>query len=140
MRVTTSFGRFREVLKKGPQAIVLYVIRQVVFTVVLVIAIFFLVKGIFRASEPYKHSIAVIEANQQIMEQIGENYRQKGFIFGSFRNSGKKGKTDFSYRIIGMSGISRVKVVAVKADGIWSYSVIDFYPDERGSDVINLLE
>lgn len=140
MRVTTSFGRFREVLKKGPRAIVLYVISQVVFTVVLVIAIFFLVKGIFRASEPYKHSIAVIEANQQIMEQIGENYRQKGFILGSFQNSGKKGGADFSYKVIGKSGISKVQVVAAKADGIWSYSVLDFYPDARGDDVINLLE
>ena len=140
MRISTSFGRFREVLKKGPRAIVLYVISQVVFTVVLVIAIFFFVKGIFRASEPYKHSIAVIEANQQIMEQIGENYRQKGFILGSFQNSGKKGGADFSYKVIGKSGISKVKVVAAKTDGIWSYSVLDFYPDARRDDVINLLE
>lgn len=127
-------------LNKGPRAFVLYIISQLVFIVVLVFAIFFLVKGIIRASEPYKHSIAELEANQQIMETLGENFRQKGFIFGSFQNSGKKGGADFSYKVIGKSGISKVQVVAEKADGIWSYSVLEFYPDAGGADVINLLE
>lgn len=140
MRVRISFMRFRDVCNRGPGAIALYVISQLVFTVVLVVAILFLVKGIFKSSEPYKHSIGVIETNPEVMRSLGDNYRQTGFIFGSIRVSGKNGSADFSYRLRGMSGISKVKVTAIKASGSWIYTVIDFYPDARGSDVVNLLK
>lgn len=140
MRVRISFMRFRDVCSRGPGAIALYVISQLVFTVVLVVAIFFLVKGIIKASEPYKHSIGVIETNPEVMRSLGDNYRQTGFIFGSIRVSGKNGSADFSYRLRGMSGISKVKVTAIKASGSWIYTELFFYPDARGSDVINLLE
>lgn len=140
MRVTTHIKNFRELRALGVRAIVLYVISRIVFTVLLVFAILFLIKGIAKASGPYKHSVGVIEANPRVMEYLGENYRQKGFIFGSFKNNGKSGSADFSYKLKGINGISKVEIVASKWNDMWTYSVLNFYPDVRGTDVINLLE
>lgn len=140
MRVKTRYQSFRQVLEQGPRAVVLYIVSQVVLAAVLAVAILFLMKGIFKASGPYKHSIGVLETKPEVMRYLGDQYRQKGFILGSIKINGKNGSADFSYRLRGMNGVSKVKVTAIKASGSWIYTELFFYPDARGSDVINLLE
>ena len=117
-----------------------------VFTVLLII--FILVAGIFifvgmafKNSEPFKHSIELIENNSEIMEYIGNDYKQTGMILGSINVSGDStGNASIMYKIKGKNGISRIYVKAEKENGIWIYQKILFYKELGSTDVIDLLE
>ena len=118
----------------------------IVFTVLLII--FILVAGIFifvgiafKNSEPFKHSIELIENNSEIMEYIGNDYKQTGMILGSINVSGDStGNASIMYKIKGKNGISRIYVKAEKENGIWIYQKILFYKKLGSTDVIDLLE
>ena len=117
-----------------------------VFTVLLII--FILVAGIFifvgmafKNSEPFKHSIELIENNSEIMEYIGNDYKQTGMILGSINVSGDStGNASIMYKIKGKNGISRIYVKAEKENGIWIYQEILSYKELGSTDVIDLLE
>ena len=117
-----------------------------VFTVLLIIFIFvadiFIFVGMsFKNSEPFKHSIELIENNSEIMEYIGNDYKQTGMILGSINVSGDStGNASIMYKIKGKNGISRIYVKAEKENGIWIYQKILFYKELGSTDVIDLLE
>ncbi|MBR4789296.1 MAG: hypothetical protein IK024_00210 [Treponema sp.] len=114
--------------------------------VVLALAVFagimiYAVGSTFKNSEPYKHSIELIESNSEIKEYLGEDYKRFGIITGSFHFNGDgSGDAYFSYKLKGRNGISVVYVDAEEENGIWNYSKINFYKKERTREVINLLE
>lgn len=94
----------------------------------------------FSNCEPYKHSVEVIENNQEIMEYLGENYKISKIISGSISTSGNgTGTASISYIIKGKNGKSRVYVDAVKENGIWNYKKMIFYKEKGKVDSINLL-
>ena len=110
-----------------------------VFTVLLIIFIFVVMA--FKNSEPFKHSIELIENNSEIMEYIGNDYKQTGMILGSINVSGDStGNASIMYKIKGKNGISRIYVKAEKENGIWIYQKILFYKEFASTDVIDLLE
>ncbi len=95
----------------------------------------------FKNCIPYKHSIELIENNEEIRNYLGDDFEQTGMISGSLNISGNSsGEADFSYKIKGKNGISIVYVDAYKENGIWIYNKINFYKEQNSSDVINLLE
>ena len=116
-----------------------------VFTVLLIIFIFvagiFIFVGMsFKNSEPFKHSIELIENNSEIMEYIGEEYTLPIIISGSMSMNGNgMGKASLSYKIKGKNGISRVYIDAEKENEIWKYNKVIFYKEKGKADSIDLL-
>ena len=116
-----------------------------VFTVLLIIFIFvagiFIFVGMsFKNSEPFKHSIELIENNSEIMEYIGEEYTLPIIISRSMSMNGNgMGKASLSYKIKGKNGISRVYIDAEKENEIWKYNKVIFYKEKGKADSIDLL-
>ena len=94
----------------------------------------------FLKSEPYLHSIKLIENNTEILEYLGEDYKLPKIISGSISTNGNgTGKVSISYTIKGKNGSSRVYVDAEKENGIWNYKKIIFYKQKGKVDSIDLL-
>lgn len=113
----------------------------IIFTVVLVTAILLMVRGIIMSSEPYKHAIMLVERDPAVMRTLGEGYRQKGLIQGSLSSdlTQKSGRADFSFKLEGQNGVSKVAVSAFKKNDVWMYETVLFYPDANGPDQVNLI-
>ena len=131
--------------KKSNKKVAIIVISVVVaFTLFIALVgstMFTSVGNSFKNCIPYKHSIELIENNEEIRNYLGDDFEQTGMISGSLNISGNSsGEADFSYKIKGKNGISIVYVDACKENGIWIYNKINFYKEQNSSDVINLLE
>ena len=123
--------------------------KKVLITVIIVIAIFAVfcsvifisVSSSFKNCIPYKHSIELIENNEEIKNFLGNDFKQTGMISGSISTSGdSSGKASFSYKIKGKNGTSIVYIDAYKENGIWNYNKLNFYKEKNSSEVINLLD
>ena len=116
-----------------------------VTVVVLILSAFFSIISVsvfssFLKSEPYQHSIMLIENNSELKEYLGEHYKRQGLISGSINvNGDSSGSAVISYKLKGLNGVSRVYIDAVKENGVWKYSKIMFYKRLGTSEVINLL-
>ena len=127
--------------KKQNTAILITVIVVVVIFAVFCSSILISVSSSFKNCIPYKHSIELIESNEEIKNYLGDDFKQKGMIAGSISTSGdSSGKANFSYKIKGKNGISVVYIDAYKENGIWNYNKLNFYKEEKIPEFINLLE
>jgi len=130
-----------EIKKRENKKIIITVFIVLLIIFILVAGIFIFVGMAFKNSEPFKHSIKLIENNSEIMEYIGNDYKQTGMILGSINVSGNStGNASIMYKIKGKNGISRIYVKAEKENGIWIYQKILFYKELGSTDVIDLLE
>ena len=130
-----------EIKKRENKKIIITVFTVLLIIFILVAGIFIFVWMAFKNSEPFKHSIELIENNSEIMEYIGNDYKQTGMILGSINVSGDStGNASIMYKIKGKNGISRIYVKAEKENGIWIYQKILFYKELGSTDVIDLLE
>ena len=130
-----------EIKKRENKKIIITVFTVLLIIFILVAGIFIFVGMAFKNSEPFKHSIELIENNSEIMEYIGNDYKQTGMILGSINVSGDStGNASIMYKIKGKNGISRIYVKAEKENGIWIYQKILFYKELGSTDVIDLLE
>lgn len=108
-----------------------------IFSVVLISSI----TAIFTNSEPYKHTINLIQDNPELKEYLGENFDRKGMISGSLSTNGdSSGKAVMSFKLKSENGISRVYVDAYKENGIWNYNKIIVYKKQGEPEAVNLLE
>ena len=123
--------------------------KKILVTVIIVIAIFIgfisiifiSVTSSFKNCIPYKHSIELIEDNEEIKNYLGNDFKQIGMFSGSISTRGdSSGKAVFSYKIKGKNGISFVYIDAYKENGIWNYNKLNFYKEKKSSEVIDLLE
>ncbi len=113
----------------------------VVCAAAFMLAIFFSVFSAFANSEPYKHSIELIESNAETQNWLGENYKRKGFFSGSINVSGDAtGNAAMSYKLRGKNGVSRVYMQATKENGVWRYEKILFYKNANSDDAIDLIK
>lgn len=127
--------------KKQNKTILITVIVVVVIFAVFCSSILISVSSSFKNCIPYKHSIELIESNEEIKNYLGDGFKQKGMIAGSISTSGdSSGKANFSYKIKGKNGISVVYIDAYKENGIWNYNKLNFYKEEKLPEFINLLE
>ena len=131
----------KTIKKKENKKIIITVLTVLLIIFLLVEGVFIFVVMAFKNSEPFKHSIELIENNSEIMEYIGNDYKQIGMILGSINVSGDStGNASIMYKIKGKNGISRIYVKAEKENGIWIYQKILFYKEFGSTDVIDLLE
>ena len=141
MMASKTTEEIKTIKKKENKKIIITVLTVLLIIFLLVEGIFIFVVMAFKNSEPFKHSIELIENNSEIMEYIGNDYKQTGMILGSINVSGDStGNASIMYKIKGKNGISRIYVKAEKENGIWIYQKILFYKKLGSTDVIDLLE
>ena len=141
MLASKTTEEIKTIKKRENKKIIIIVFTVLLIIFILVAGIFIFVGIAFKNSEPFKHSIELIENNSEIMEYIGNDYKQIGMILGSINVSGDStGNASIMYKIKGKNGISRIYVKAEKENGIWIYQKILFYKGFGSTDVIDLLE
>ena len=141
MMASKTTEEIKTIKKKENKKIIITVLTVLLIIFILVAGVFIFVGMAFKNSEPFKHSIELIENNSEIMEYIGNDYKQTGMILGSINVSGDStGNASIMYKIKGKNGISRIYVKAEKENGIWIYQKILFYKEFGSTDVIDLLE
>ena len=141
MLASKTTEEIKKIKKRENKKIIITVFTVLLIIFILVAGIFIFVGIAFKNSEPFKHSIELIENNLEIMEYIGNDYKQTGMILGSINVSGDStGNASIMYKIKGKNGISRIYVKAEKENGIWIYQKILFYKKLGSTDVIDLLE
>ena len=141
MLASKTTEEIKTIKKKENKKIIITVLTVLLIIFILVEGVFIFVVMAFKNSEPFKHSIELIENNSEIMEYIGNDYKQIGMILGSINVSGDStGNASIMYKIKGKNGISRIYVKAEKENGIWIYQKILFYKEFGSTDVIDLLE
>ena len=141
MLASKTTEEIKTIKKKENKKIIITVLTVLLIIFLLVEGVFIFVVMAFKNSEPFKHSIELIENNSEIMEYIGNDYKQTGMILGSINVSGDStGTASIMYKIKGKNGISRIYVKAEKENGIWIYQKILFYKEFGSTDVIDLLE
>ena len=141
MLASKTTEEIKKIKKRENKKIIITVLTVLLIIFLLVEGIFIFVVMAFKNSEPFKHSIELIENNSEIMEYIGNDYKQIGMILGSINVSGDStGNASIMYKIKGKNGISRIYVKAEKENGIWIYQKILFYKEFGSTDVIDLLE
>ena len=141
MLASKTTEEIKKIKKRENKKIIITVFTVLLIIFILVAGIFIFVGIAFKNSEPFKHSIELIENNSEIMEYIGNDYKQTGMILGSINVSGDStGNASIMYKIKGKNGISRIYVKAEKENGIWIYQKILFYKKLGSTDVIDLLE
>lgn len=141
MLASKTTEEIKKIKKRENKKIIITVFTVLLIIFILVAGIFIFVGMAFKNSEPFKHSIELIENNSEIMEYIGNDYKQTGMILGSINVSGDStGNASIIYKIKGKNGISRIYVKAEKENGIWIYQKILFYKEIGSTDVIDLLE
>ena len=141
MLASKTTEEIKTIKKRENKKIIITVLTVLLIIFILVEGVFIFVVMAFKNSEPFKHSIELIENNSEIMEYIGNDYKQIGMILGSINVSGDStGNASIMYKIKGKNGISRIYVKAEKENGIWIYQKILFYKELGSTDVIDLLE
>ena len=141
MLASKTTEEIKKIKKRENKKIIITVLTVLLIIFLLVEGVFIFVVMAFKNSEPFKHSIELIENNSEIMEYIGNDYKQTGMILGSINVSGDStGNASIMYKIKGKNGISRIYVKAEKENGIWIYQKILFYKELGSTDVIDLLE
>jgi len=126
--------------KKRKKTILLSALALVAIVFVMCFALINSVFLSLKTCEPYKHSIELLESNEEVMEYLGENYSKKGVISGSLKsNTNGTGSAEITYKVRGKNGDSVVYVSAVKENGVWIYKKVIFYKKPNSTDAINLL-
>ena len=126
--------------KSKKKAFVIYGIA-LLCSIILMSVIMISLTTTFSNSEPYRHSIELIEANSEIMEYLGKDYERKGMVSGSMNmQGGSFGNAHIMYKLKGKNGVSQVSVKAELKNGVWEYEEINFYKLLNSSEAIDLLQ
>ena len=95
---------------------------------VLVITI---VETSFRHSEVYQRALTIASANSQVRELIGDRFETGWFASGQLNVNGSNGKADLSIPVEGNRGKGRIRAVAYKSGGVWTFTWIQVNVDEH---------
>lgn len=83
-----------------------------------------MVMGIGKAlknNDPYKDSIAAVQANPAAIEALGEPIKPGFMPSGNISVVNDGGEVDFSIPVSGPKGSGTIAVIGTKAGGVWSY-------------------
>jgi len=107
--------------------------KQLVFRVCIIggaiivffFSLFILLQSIFKSSEIYKMTFEEIAINMELIEIIGDQVKQKGFISGSISTSGNSGNANISFKVTGSNGMFRIHVIGIKEFDTWKITNIN---------------
>lgn len=126
--------------KKKRKKIIL--IKIFALVAIVFVMCFALINSVFlslKTCEPYKHSIELLESNEEVMEYLGGKVKVRGIGGHLSMNANGTGKAELSYKVRGKNGDSVVYVNAEKENGVWIYKKVIFYKKPNSTDAINLL-
>ena len=101
-------------------------------------AFIFGIASLIKNSEPYREGLSLVQENETAIELIGEPIDAGFFVSGSINLNNDDGEADLSFSVSGPDGSGTVHVVGTKTNGVWTYSIIEFQPED-GSSRIELL-
>lgn len=87
-------------------------------------AIFALVFGMMRSSEPYQTAMQRAQTNTQVSAALGQPLESGWFITGNIADSGAQGEANLAIPIHGPRGQARIFVEARQQYGQWHYDTL----------------
>jgi hypothetical protein len=96
------------------------------------VALFFAVMAAIKSSEAFKLSVAMLEANEQVVKMIGMPM-STGFPSGEIKTSGPKGSASLSFSLEGPNGKGTAYVEAVRDLGKWEIKRMVLEQDGTGN-------
>ncbi|HET9364837.1 MAG TPA: cytochrome c oxidase assembly factor Coa1 family protein, partial [Candidatus Angelobacter sp.] len=101
-------------------------------------AIFALVFGAMKSSEPYQYAVTIASADARVVAQLGGPITPGWFLNGNMNVSGSSGNADLSIPLNGKLRHGTVYVIARKSAGVWHYRILQVAIDGN-PERINLL-
>ena len=106
-------------------------LRNVMIVFFIILVIFLVCLCIFYISnansEPIRYSYHLIQMDEKVCAYLGSNFKRVGLIHASISRENNKILANYSYKILGEKGISKVNISCVKEDNLWNYNSIVFY-------------
>lgn len=90
-----------------------------------VYAIFAMVFGILKSSEPYREAMARATSSPQVTTALGTPIDDGFLVSGNVRTSGGSGQASLEIPISGPQGKARIYVDAAKSGGRWTFSILE---------------
>lgn len=90
-----------------------------------------------KSNDPYKDSIAAVQANPAAIETLGEPIEPGFMPTGNISVVNDGGEVNFSISVSGPKGSGAITVIGTKAGGVWSYDTWHLKVEGR-EDVIPL--
>ena len=134
-----SAEEIQEREKRRKKTLLISILALVAFVLVFVFSIIGSVSTAFKTSEPYKHSLELLENNAEAMEYLGGKCKGKNISGHLSTNGNGTGKASLSYKVRGKNGDSVVYVEAERENSVWIYKKVIFYKTPNSTDAINLL-
>lgn len=95
--------------------------------------------SLMKSSDPYQDGLSRAQESESVIQAIGDPIEPAFLLSGNINLRNDDGDANISFSISGPKGSGTVHVIGTKTDGVWSYSVMDFEPDD-GSSRISLLK
>lgn len=89
-----------------------------------VIGIFSFVMGLMKSSDAYKEALTRAQNHPFVQEIIGDPIEAGWFTTGSINIRNQSGHADLVIPISGPNGKAKIYVVAIKSEGVWSFSTL----------------
>jgi len=97
----------------------------------IVVGFFVLLFGMIKSSGAYREALAVVKADEQVKEVLGEPVEEGLFVWGSVKSDDETGSADLNIPVSGPKCSATVRVLAHKAKGQW---IIEFLSVEPETD------
>lgn len=101
--------------------------------------LFYAVTNLMEDSQAYIDSMERVQANELVIEQIGEPIEQNGMNGGNFSYNNGYGSAELTIPIKGPKGEATIRVEGGGVGENWTYEVMEVYI-EGSDEIINLLE
>ena len=95
--------------------------------------------GLIKSSYPYQDAVKQAKASSAVVAVIGEPIEEGLLLQGSVNINNDAGDADLRIPIHGPKGAGKVHVAGTRARGNWTYTTLDFTPD-NGGPTISLLK
>jgi hypothetical protein len=95
--------------------------------------------SLIKSSEPYQHAMTEAKGNSAVVANLGEPVEPRLLPNGSVNLHNDAGDADLIIPVRGSKGTGKMHIVGIKSAGKWTYSQLDFTPDD-GKPTVNLLK
>lgn len=99
-------------------------LTAILLMVLFVGAVFMLVFGMFRSSEPYQQALEKARQSPALQQALGTPIEPGWLVTGSFSESGPSGTAEFTIAIQGPKGKGTIYVDAEKRAGKWAFRML----------------
>ena len=87
--------------------------------------IVYLIFGLVKSSETYKHAVTKAKTNSAVIKALGQPIEEGFFVAGHINISGSSGESDLAIPISGPKGKATVYAVSTRSAGKWTFSTLE---------------